>query len=130
MIHSSSIRRTGTVLAAVTAAAVFACTAPRLSLADSGPGRQKSVPPAAPAWSTINVELPISDIEFPPGADADLANVQCLICHSAGMVLRQPPLTKDQWRAEVVKMRAVFGALVPADQVEALTEYLYRINGR
>ena len=45
------------------------------------------------------------------------------------MVLRQPPLTKDQWRAEIVKMRTAFGALIPEDQIDALTEYLVRING-
>jgi hypothetical protein len=55
---------------------------------------------------------------------------QCLICHSAGMVLRQPPLTKEEWRSEVQKMRSAYGALLPADQVDALSEYLKRINGR
>lgn len=129
MKRARSKRGVGILFAVLAAAILFAFTAPLSSSADSGspPGRNARL--AAPAWTTVSVELPTSDVEFPAGPDADLANVQCLICHSAGMVLRQPPLTKDQWRAEVVKMGAVFGALVPADQVEALTEYLHRING-
>ena len=128
MNRSVSKRRMGTVLGAGAAAIVIALTAPLSPLADAG--KRATAPATLPAWTTLNVELPLSDVEFPAGQDADLANVQCLICHSAGMVLRQPPLTKEQWRAEVVKMGAVFGALVPADQVEPLTEYLFRINGR
>ena len=46
------------------------------------------------------------------------------------MVLRQPPLTKEEWRAEILKMRSAYGALLPVDQVDALSEYLQRINGR
>jgi hypothetical protein len=53
-----------------------------------------------------------------------------LICHSAGMVLRQPPLTQDAWTVEVNKMRNAFGAPLPADQAEALAKYLRSINGQ
>jgi hypothetical protein len=77
----------------------------------------------------VSVELPVSETSFPPGDGADITG-QCLICHSAGMVLRQPPLTKDEWTAEINKMRNAFGAPLPSGQVEALARYLYRINGR
>jgi hypothetical protein len=46
------------------------------------------------------------------------------------MVLEQPPLTRDEWAGEINKMRDSFGAPLPADQVEALAGYLYRIAGR
>jgi mono/diheme cytochrome c family protein len=81
-------------------------------------------------WAIVRVELPVSDEIFPPGTGADAATSQCLICHSAGMVLRQPPLTKDEWRAEILKMRSVYGAPVPDDQVDGLSEYLKSINGQ
>jgi mono/diheme cytochrome c family protein len=87
---------------------------------------------AAPVqkWSKVSVELPASKSSFPPGNGADIANGQCLICHSAGMVLRQPPLTVDEWTGEINKMRNSFGAPLPADQVAALARYLHSINGR
>jgi cytochrome c5 len=81
-------------------------------------------------WAVVRVELPVSNEIFPPGPGADVADSQCLICHSAGMVLRQPPLTREEWRSEIQKMRAAYGALLPADQVDALSEYLQIINGR
>jgi hypothetical protein len=44
-------------------------------------------------------------------------------------VLRQPPLTEDEWTGEINKMRNSFGAPLPADQVAALARYLHSING-
>jgi hypothetical protein len=81
-------------------------------------------------WAIVKVELPANDASFPPGVGADIARSQCLICHSAGMVLTQPPLKKDEWRAEIMKMRSAYGAPIPDDQVEGLSEYLKNINGR
>jgi mono/diheme cytochrome c family protein len=81
-------------------------------------------------WAKVSVELPASHAAFPPGNGADIANGQCLICHSAGMVLRQPPLTLDEWTGEINKMRNSFGAPLPADQVGVLARYLVGINGR
>jgi cytochrome c5 len=95
--------------------------------ADSATGK-KDV--ASRQWATVRVELPANDVPFPPGIGADIANSQCLICHSAGMVLTQPPLKKDEWRAEILKMRSAFGAPIPDDQVDGLSEYLKNIDGR
>jgi hypothetical protein len=83
-----------------------------------------------PQWAKVSVVLPVSRIPYPPGNGSVIANAYCLICHSAGMVLRQPPLTQDEWRVEINKMRNAFGAPVPADQVEALAKYLRSINGQ
>jgi hypothetical protein len=82
---------------------------------------------ASPQWPIVRVELPTGDETFPPGVGATIATSQCLICHSAGMVLQQPPLTKDEWRAEIVKMRSAFGAPVPDDQIDGLSEYLFAL---
>jgi mono/diheme cytochrome c family protein len=81
-------------------------------------------------WTKVSVDLPVSQVSFPPGNGSVIANAYCLICHSAGMVLRQPPLTQDEWTVEINKMRNAFGAPVPADQVEALAKYLRSINGQ
>jgi mono/diheme cytochrome c family protein len=85
---------------------------------------------ASRQWAIVRVELPASDETFPPGVGANIATSQCLICHSAGMVLRQPPLTKDEWRAEIMKMRSAYGAPLPDDQVDGLSEYLKSIGGQ
>ncbi len=95
--------------------------------AGSPPGKTEV---ASRRWAVVKVELPAGDEIFPPAVGADIATSQCLICHSAGMVLQQPPLTKAEWRAEIVKMRSAYGAPVPDDQVDALSEYLTGINGR
>jgi ABC-type transport system substrate-binding protein len=79
-------------------------------------------------WSDVSVDLPTSETSFPPGDGAEITG-QCLICHSAGMVLRQPPLTRDQWVGEINKMRSAYGAPLPADQVDRLADYLFRIDG-
>lgn len=64
---------------------------------------------------------------FPAGTGADIANSQCLMCHSAGMVLRQPTQTEEQWKATINKMRSAYGAPLPAEQVDALAAYLSRL---
>jgi mono/diheme cytochrome c family protein len=96
---------------------------------DSEPAAKEAAKGSAPQWVKVSVELPASQVSFPPGNGSVIANAYCLICHSAGMVLRQPPLTQDEWTGEINKMRNAFGAPLPADQVEALAKYLLSING-
>lgn len=98
--------------------------------ADSTTAVEKTAAGPGQGWAKVSVALPVSQTSFPPGNGADIANGQCLICHSAGMVLRQPPLTDAEWTGEINKMRNSFGAPLPADQVEALARYLRSINGR
>lgn len=75
-------------------------------------------------WAKVSVVLPTSSTTFPVGEGADIANSQCLICHSAGMVLRQPALSESQWQTIINKMRTAYGAPLPADQINALAAYL------
>ncbi|KFL49731.1 hypothetical protein JM78_30985 [Burkholderia pyrrocinia] len=79
---------------------------------------------------SLDVTLPVSADRFPPGKGSEIANAQCLICHSTGMVTRQPPLTEQEWATISNKMRLSYGAPLPAEQVDALAKYLYSINGR
>jgi mono/diheme cytochrome c family protein len=97
---------------------------------NSEPAAKEAVKGSVPKWVKVSVDLPASQISFPPGNGSVIANAYCLICHSAGMVLHQPPLTQDEWTGEIDKMRNAFGAPIPADQVQALAEYLRSIDGR
>ena len=77
---------------------------------------------------SVNVELPQSDRMF-TGQGADAVNNNCLACHSAGMVLNQPALTKAAWQAEVNKMIQFYKAPIAAADVTAIVDYLPRTKG-
>jgi hypothetical protein len=115
------------MVAAFRAASVVAAVA----LLGVGPRalQAQGTSPAPLEWTKLSVDLPVSDVIFPAGDGAQTANAYCLMCHSAGMVLRQPPLTEAEWLAEVRKMRTLWGAPIPADQDQPLAQYLARVNG-
>jgi sulfite dehydrogenase (cytochrome) subunit B len=75
------------------------------------------------------IELPSETAAFKPGPGADLAG-QCLVCHSADYIITQP---KDKplafWKAEVEKMKKVYGAPIADDQIEPLSQYFARNYG-
>jgi mono/diheme cytochrome c family protein len=98
------------------------------SIAEQARRQAELVPPVR--FTAVNVTLPVSSVKFPPGKGSDIANANCVMCHSTGMVLRQPALTEDEWRTEINKMRGAFGAPIPAEQVDELAHYLSVINGR
>ncbi len=77
---------------------------------------------------SVSVNLPYGDRRFPGGHEADAINRNCLVCHSAGMVLNQPVLSRPQWQAEVDKMRATYKAPIDSKDVEAIVDYLVRIK--
>ena len=77
---------------------------------------------------SVNVEIPFGDRMF-EGPGSDVANNNCLACHSAGMVLDQPALSQAQWRAEVEKMLTAYKAPVDPKEVEAIVAYLVSIRG-
>jgi cytochrome c553 len=91
-------------------------------------------PPAARAGEkfslkSVSVDLPTSDRTFPNGPGSDATNNNCLICHSAGMVLSQPGLSKAAWQAEVNKMRTAYEAAIDPKDVDAIADYLVSIRG-
>ena len=77
---------------------------------------------------SVKVDLPDSDGMF-QGAGADAINNNCLACHSAGMVLNQPDLSKQAWAAEVDKMINAYKAPVAPEDVGAIVDYLARVKG-
>lgn len=78
----------------------------------------------------LRIELPLETEVFKPGPNADIANAQCLICHSTEYVTTQPPQARAFWKNSVLKMQDKYGAPIAADQVEALADYLVRNYGR
>jgi sulfite dehydrogenase (cytochrome) subunit B len=80
--------------------------------------------------NSLKIELPKETAMLKPGPGADLANGQCLTCHSAEYITTQP---RDKplpfWKAEVEKMKKVYGAPIPDDQIGPLAEYLTRSYG-
>ncbi|MFO1306027.1 MAG: cytochrome c [Burkholderiales bacterium] len=85
--------------------------------------------PHVPKWTRVNVDVPLSDVIFPAGEGAETTTTYCLMCHSEGMVMRQPPMTQVQWLDEVRRMRQFFGAPIPPEQDAVIASYLARVNG-
>lgn len=77
---------------------------------------------------SLDVELPDSDRQFPPGPGAAVINANCLACHSADMVLNQPALSKTAWTAEVTKMIKVYKAPIAAQDIGPIIDYLTRLS--
>lgn len=98
------------------------------SIAAQAQRQAKRVPPVR--FTAMNISLPAGGAAFPPGPGADIANAQCVMCHSTSMVMKQPPLSADEWKMIILKMRTSFGAPIPLEQVNQLADYFKLINGR
>jgi hypothetical protein len=62
--------------------------------------------------------------ELEAGAGKDLVAGYCNACHSPRYILMQPPLTHDQWAAEVTKMVKTFGIEIPDADQTIIINYL------
>ena len=78
----------------------------------------------------VKIDLPDSDKMFPAGPGSDAINNNCLACHSAGMVLNQPALSKQAWTAEVKKMINNYRAPIAPEDVGAIIDYLTALKGK
>jgi cytochrome c551/c552 len=72
----------------------------------------------------MKIELPPETGAFQATPGSELANAQCLTCHSVEYVVIQPPMAKAFWAAEVKKMLDKYAATIPEDQIEPLVNYL------
>ncbi len=79
--------------------------------------------------TSVSVELPTSEVEFPSPPNAQAITANCLACHSAGMVLTQPALTKAMWTGIVEKMIHAYKAPVSEADVAAIVDYLQETKG-
>jgi cytochrome c5 len=120
------LRRTAVIWATPVALAglLLVAGAPQLQAQTTSSSQEKSPAKSDVQWSKVSVQLPTSVALFPAGEGAVIANSQCLICHSADMVLHQPTRTQEQWKDTINKMRSAYGAPLPAEQVDALAAYL------
>ena len=73
---------------------------------------------------SVSTRLPDPGRRFPGGNSADAINNNCLACHSTGMVLTQPKMSRAEWQAEVDKMRNTYKAPIAAAAVPAIVDYL------
>lgn len=79
------------------------------------------------AWSAagvVKIEMPAETAAFKLGTGVELANGQCLVCHSVEYVSTQPPFPRAFWAGSVKKMREKYGAAIPNEQIEPLLDYL------
>ena len=58
------------------------------------------------------------------------AMTYCATCHSAEYLRMQPPnMTPAYWKATVLKMKKAFGAPIPDDRLDAITDYIVKTYG-
>ncbi len=89
-------------------------------------------PRAAPAVAeaggiklrSVGFDLPASSRAFPDGPGAELVTNNCQSCHSPGMILNQPALTRAEWTGEVNKMLHTYKAPLAEEDVGAIVTYL------
>jgi mono/diheme cytochrome c family protein len=79
---------------------------------------------AAFTLNSVKVELPASEQALPEGPGRSAVQRNCVSCHSPGMILNQPTMSKAAWQAEVAKMRNVYKAAVSDEDVPTIVEYL------
>ncbi len=72
----------------------------------------------------VTIQLPMERAVYKSAPGADYANAQCLTCHSAEYVSTQPLMPRAFWKGSVEKMISKYGAPIPAEQIEPLTDYL------
>jgi hypothetical protein len=83
----------------------------------------------APVLKSVSLELPASARTFPDGPGAAAINNNCLVCHSAGMVLNQPAMSETAWAGEVHKMISVYKAPVSDQDAAVIVAYLTWLKG-
>jgi len=79
--------------------------------------------------ATGRFSLPPESAALKTRPGVELANSQCLLCHSADYISTQPRLSTAQWRSVVVKMQTKYGAPVATNQIDNLADYFARNYG-
>lgn len=80
---------------------------------------------AADEW-----RLPDEKPAFKSAPGADIAQANCIMCHSHEYITTQPAFTREQWKASVTKMQQKYGAPIVPESVDALLDYLVRSYGK
>jgi cytochrome c553 len=106
------------------------------SAAQSPPAAQPATGASAPSsvsvggvtLRSVSVVLPESQRTFAGGGTAEAINKECLICHSASMVLTQPEMSLTQWKAEEEKMRSAYDAPIDPKDDDVIADYLAKLR--
>ena len=77
----------------------------------------------------MKIDLPMETAVFRYDTGSEIANGQCLVCHSVEYISTQPKKDRAFWAASVKKMQDKYGAPIPAEQVEPLLDYLTKNYG-
>jgi mono/diheme cytochrome c family protein len=77
----------------------------------------------------VKIALPPETGTYKTGSGMELAQANCMICHSTEYVASQPPMPRKFWEATVKKMKEKFGAPIPDAQIVALVDYLASTYG-
>jgi mono/diheme cytochrome c family protein len=74
---------------------------------------------------TLSYDLPDETVIFRPGPGADVAQNNCMACHSVDYIQMQPPNKgKAFWEAEVTKMINAYRAPIAEADAKAIVDYL------
>jgi mono/diheme cytochrome c family protein len=79
---------------------------------------------------SVKLQVPTSDVMFPPGKGADVVDNNCLACHSADHMLNQPALPKATWEEVVNKMITAYKAPITPEDAAVIVDYLTRTKGK
>ena len=71
-----------------------------------------------------SIELPVMVFDLADGPNRDKAAGFCAICHGVEYIPMQPKMSKAQWAATVTKMVKAFGAPIPQEDADRISEYL------
>jgi hypothetical protein len=82
------------------------------------------------ASKPVSIVLPGDAVTYKPGPGVAAVQARCEQCHSASYVYTQPALSRAQWTAEVNKMKAVYAADIPAEDIAPIVDYLVAQNGK
>ncbi len=75
-------------------------------------------------FTDVVIRLPQDTALFPVRDGVEAMNANCAACHSTSMILLQPALTSDEWKAEIKKMREVYKAPIDPAAEPAILAYL------
>ena len=85
---------------------------------------------AAASALAVTIDLPKEATQLKDAPGVDLVQRTCSVCHSYDYIAIQPPGKPHAfWKAEVEKMKKVYGASIPDDQIEPIAQYLTRAYG-
>lgn len=77
---------------------------------------------------SVGFEFPTEGRPLPPGPGLDVVSASCQSCHTPGMILTQPLLTRAEWTGEVNKMVNVYKAPVDKADIPVIVDYLVALK--